>query len=110
MHKQEFIKHLAKKNRRPQKFYQEALTEILHGLQEHLAQGKEVVLTGFGTFYTRSRKGGTVMSVRTKKKVAYKPFKQAAFKQRSGQANCSNKRCVRKRAYFAKCFQGEVAE
>ena len=58
MHKTDLVKHLAKKNRRSQKHYQTALNEILAGIQEQLSQGKEVVLTGFGTFYTRHRKGG----------------------------------------------------
>src|SRR5437868_3306486 len=58
MHKEELIKHLAKKNRRPQEHYRAALNEILASIQDQLAQGKEIVLTGFGSFYTRTHKGG----------------------------------------------------
>ena len=55
MHKEDLIKHLSKKYRRPQKHYQEALTEILEGITDQLKQGKPVHLLGFGSFYTRMR-------------------------------------------------------
>ena len=80
MHKQAFIRSLAKKNRRPQRYYQEALTEILDGLTEQLKAGKEVQFLGFGTFLTRKHKGGTGINFKTKKPVAYKEFRKAAFK------------------------------
>ena len=79
MHKTDLIKHLAKKNRRSQEHYQTALNEILAGLQEQLALGKEVVLTGFGTFYTRQRKGGKGMNFQTRKPIEYKAVRQVAF-------------------------------
>ena len=53
MHKTDLIKHLAKKNRRSQEHYQTALNEILADIQQRLSQGKEVVLTDFGTFCDR---------------------------------------------------------
>ena len=80
MHKTDLVKHLAKKNRRSQEHYQTALNEILAGIQEQLSQGKEVVLTGFGTFYTRQRKGGKGMNFKTRKRMEYQAVRQAAFK------------------------------
>ena len=80
MHKTDLVKHLAKKNRRSQEHYQTALNEILAGIQEQLSQGKEVVLTGFGTFYTRHRKGGKGMNFKTRKRMEYQAVRQAAFK------------------------------
>ena len=80
MHKEEFIKRLTKKHRRPQQFYRDALHEILEGIQEQLAQGKSVHFIGFGSFYTRTRKGGRGYNFKTNKSVDYKAVRQAAFK------------------------------
>ncbi len=80
MHKTDLVKHLAKKNRRSQEHYQIALNEILVGIQEQLAQGKEVALTGFGTFYTRHRKGGKGMNFKTRKPMEYQAVRQVAFR------------------------------
>ena len=80
MHKQELITHLSKKNRRPKRYYQDALNEIIAGIQKALSEGKEITLTGFGTFYTRVHKGGRGLNFKTKKPVEYKPVRRAAFK------------------------------
>jgi DNA-binding protein HU-beta len=80
MHKEDLIKHLAKKNRRPQQFYRDALNELVAGIQHHLAQGKEIALTGFGTFYTRLHKGGKGRNFKTKQPMQYKPVRLAAFR------------------------------
>lgn len=58
MHKEALVKHLAKKHRRPQQHYTAAISEIFAVIGEQLAEGKEVHLIGFGTFYTRTHKGG----------------------------------------------------
>ena len=79
-HKEEFIKRLAKKHRCSQQFYRDALHEILGDIQEHLAQGKSVHFIGFGSFYTRMRKGGRGYNFKTNKPVDYKAVRQAAFK------------------------------
>ncbi len=80
MHKETFIKHLAKKNRRPQEHYRTALNEILAGIQEQLAQGKQITFTGFGSFYTRTHRGGKGFNFKTNKSVEYKAVRLAAFK------------------------------
>lgn len=80
MTKEALITYLAKKNRRPQSHYREAISEILAGITDKLADGKEVRLLGFGTFYTRQHKGGKGRNFKTKKPLDYKPVRQAAFK------------------------------
>jgi len=80
MYKQELTKYLAKKNRRPQRYYQEALTEILDGIKEKLADGKNVQLKGFGTFNTRLHKGGKGMNFKTKQKMEYKAVRLVTFR------------------------------
>lgn len=80
MHKEELITYLSKKYRRSKRHYQEAINEILEGIQHHLTQGKKMHLMGFGTFYTRTHKGGRSLNFKTKKSVEYKPVRQAAFR------------------------------
>ncbi len=80
MTKEQFIRYLAKKNRRPRTHYRTALTEIFTGLQDQLVQGKDVRFLGFGTFYTRMKKAGTGRNFKTKQKMEYKPVRLAAFR------------------------------
>src|SRR5947199_8666380 len=80
MHKEEFIRRLARKHRRPQQFYRDALHEIMEGIQEQLAQGKSVHFIGFGSFYTRMRKGGRGYNFKKNKPVDYKAVRQAVFR------------------------------
>jgi DNA-binding protein HU-beta len=80
MTKGQFIRSLAKKHRRAQSHYRIAITEIFDGLQEQLASGKSVGFLGFGTFLTRVHEGGKGINFKTKKPLAYKAYRQAAFK------------------------------
>ena len=80
MHKEELIKHLAKKNRRSQQHYRDALNEILEGVQAQLVRGKTVSLLGFGSFYTRMHKGGKGRNFKTNKQIEYKAVRIAAFR------------------------------
>ena|SRR5271157_2449008 len=77
---EEFVKQLSVKNRRPQRFYQDALREILKGVQEQISKGNEVNLTGFGVFYTRTHKGGKGRNFKTGETVEYKSVRLAAFR------------------------------
>ncbi|MFL5658307.1 MAG: HU family DNA-binding protein [Ktedonobacteraceae bacterium] len=95
MYTSELIARLAKKNRRPQKFYHDAIAEILEGIRTALADGKEVRLMGFGTFYTRTKKGGKGMNFKTKKPMEYKSVRLAAFR-----AGSELKRTVRRKKGF----------
>jgi len=80
MYKIEFIKQLAKKHRRPQRFYHDALNEILKGVQEQLAAGHTLHLPGFGIFYTRMRKASKGLNFKTKKEMQVKPRRLAQFR------------------------------
>ncbi len=80
MYKQDFIRSLAKKHRRPLSYYRTALNDILEGLTEQLKAGKEVQLLGFGTFMTRKHKGGKARNFKTGQLTEYKEYRQAAFK------------------------------
>ena len=85
MHKEELITFLVKRNQRApggrtKRYYREALGEILEGIQHQLAQGKEVSFLGFGTFYTRIRKGGKGRNFKTGEPVKYKDVRLAAFR------------------------------
>ena len=85
MNKGQFIKYLANRNRRAPGgrtlvYYREALEEILAGIQDQLAQGKDVSFLGFGSFYTRMRKGGKAFNIHANKPMDYKPVRQAAFR------------------------------
>jgi DNA-binding protein HU-beta len=79
MNKEAFIKHLAQKNRRSQNHYRAALSEILDGLKEKLADGKEIQLLGFGRFYTRTHKGGKGRNFKTGEVKEYKPMRVVEF-------------------------------
>ncbi len=79
MNKEQLIKHLAKKNRRPLHHYREALTEIFDGIQEKLADGKDIKLLGFGRFYTRVHKAGKGRNFKTGKQIEYKPVRVVVF-------------------------------
>src|SRR5579859_1357792 len=80
MHKEQLIKHLAKKHRRPQHYYQEAINEIFAGIQEQLAQGKHVTFIGFGTFYTGMRPASEIRNFKTKQKMKIGPVRLAKFR------------------------------
>ena len=80
MYSGDFIKRLARKNRRPQQFYRDALTEILAELQEQLKEGKAVQFIGFGTFSTRIRKEGTAMNFKTREKIKTPAVRIAQFR------------------------------
>ena len=80
MHKEELIKYLSRKHRRSQRHYQEAINEIFAGIQHSLAEGKELTIMGFGTFYTRMHKPGKGINFKTKKQVEYKAQRRAGFR------------------------------
>jgi nucleoid DNA-binding protein len=80
MTKEEFIKHLAKKHRRSQNHYRIALSEILSGLREKLADGKDIHLLGFGRFYTRTHPAGKGRNFRTGEVKEYKPMRVVDFR------------------------------
>ena len=82
MYKEDAIKHLSKTYRRPQKHYNQALTEIFTEIKQKLADGKDVHVTGFGTFYTRMHKSDKGRNFKTKKPLEYKPVRLVGFHAR----------------------------
>jgi nucleoid DNA-binding protein len=61
MHKSTFIKRVTQQNRKPQltqQLYNKVLNDLLAGIRQELAAGRQVSFLGFGTFYTRLHKGG----------------------------------------------------
>src|SRR6266487_3882158 len=80
MHKEQFIKYLAKKNRRSQQFYKDALSEIFDGIRHHLAEGKDISFIGFGTFSAKTHKGGSIMHIKTKQKISYQSARRVLFR------------------------------
>jgi len=83
MHKSVFLQRIAQRNRKPQitkTIYTQVLNELLTGIKQELAAGREVRFLGFGTFYTRIHKGGKGLNFKTKKPVMYKAFRIAAFR------------------------------
>lgn len=79
MNKEELIKHLAKKNRRTKQHYRVALTEILDGIKDKLADSKDIQLLGFGRFYTRMHKAGKGRNFKTGEVKEYKPVRVVEF-------------------------------
>ncbi len=65
VYKTELVKQLAKKYRRSQQFYVNAISEFLDVLQEQIKEGKRVQLPGFGTFYAKIRNSGHARNFKT---------------------------------------------
>src|ERR1041385_1896862 len=80
LNREKFTQYLSKKNRRPQKHYQDAITEILAGIQDQLKEGKHVHFLGFGTFYTRIKKASKGFNIKTKERMAIPEMRLAGFK------------------------------
>jgi nucleoid DNA-binding protein len=97
----DLIKHLSAKNRRSQAHYRTALTEILDGITQQLADGHSLQITTFGTFYTRMRPESSLKHIRTGKPMTVEPRRVVVF--RVGELL---KRAVRKPVTPAKAKPG----
>ncbi len=83
MHKGQFIRRVTQKNQKPQvtqQLYNKVLGDLLTGIKQELAAGRNVSFIGFGTFYTRIHKGGKARNFKTKKPIEYKAVRVAAFR------------------------------
>ena len=80
MNKETFIRYLAKKNRRSQHHYDEAITEILEGIKDQLKAGKHIHFLGFGSFYTRIKKASKGFNIKTKEKMNIPEMRLAVFR------------------------------
>ena len=58
----------------------DVVRESLETITQALRDGQSVVLPGFGTFYTRERKAGTVRHIRTGESLDIPAMRQADFR------------------------------
>lgn len=79
MQKSEFIEHVAKQANVTKSEADKVVRATLRVIEETLAKGEKVTLTGFGTFEVRDRGEREVTSIRTKEKVKVPASKLPAF-------------------------------
>ena len=80
MNKAQLIDHVAEKADLSKKQAQEAVAAALDGIQDTLASGESVTLTGFGTFEVRDRKARQGVKPGTTEKIDIPASKYPAFK------------------------------
>ena len=80
MYKTDIVRSVAKETRLSQRIVNEVLSSSLSTITAALRDGGSVVLPGFGTFYTRERKAGTVRHIRTGEPLAIPAMSQADFR------------------------------
>ena len=69
MHKNEFIKQLAKETTLPQKEVNQVIKGAIELIARRLKDGDKVVLTGFGTFEVRHRRARRGVNPQTKEHI-----------------------------------------
>lgn len=69
MHKNEFIKQLAKETTLPQKEVNQVIKTAIELIARRLREGDKVVLTGFGTFEVRRRRARRGVNPQTKERI-----------------------------------------
>lgn len=80
MKKQELIEKLAKKEGLSKAKAADCLNTILEEIRKELSRGKEIVLTGFGTFKVVKRKARTGRNPKTGKTIRIPAMKVPRFK------------------------------
>ena len=80
MYSQDLIRRISDDTHLSQKVIGEVLTSERKVIKDTLKSGQEVRVPGFGVFYVRSRKGGRVKSVRTRKMVEFAARRVPAFR------------------------------
>ncbi len=80
MYKTDLIRSVAKETRLSHRIVDDVLRASLETITQALRDGQTVVLPGFGTFYTRERKAGTVRHIRTGEPLAIPAMRQADFR------------------------------
>ncbi|KKQ33554.1 MAG: Histone family protein DNA-binding protein [candidate division TM6 bacterium GW2011_GWF2_37_49] len=84
MNKAALIEHMAKSTKMPKSACKAALESFIDAVQSTLKKGKDVVLTGFGTYTVIKRKAriginpatGNKMTIPAKRVPKFKPGKQ----------------------------------
>ena len=80
MYKTDIVRSVANETRLSQRIVNEVLSSSLSTIAAALRDGGSVVLPGFGTFYTKERKAGTVRHIRTGEPLAIPAMRQADFR------------------------------
>jgi DNA-binding protein HU-beta len=79
MHKNEFIKQLAKETNLPQKDINTMVKAFVDIVGRTLKDGEKVVLTGFGTFEMRTRSQRPGVNPQTKERIIIPPTQTPGF-------------------------------
>lgn len=79
MQKTEFIEHVAKEASVTKSEADKVVRATLKVIEDALANGDKITLTGFGTFEVRERGERQVTSIRTKEKVTVAASKLPSF-------------------------------
>ena len=80
MYTRELIKQISHETHLSEKLIGEVLDAERTVIQQTLKSGQDVRLPGFGAFYTRQRKAGTVKDIRSGKTLAVPARRVAAFR------------------------------
>ena len=80
MYKTDLIRSVAKETRLSHSIVDDVVRQSLAAITHALRDGQTVVLPGFGTFYTKERKAGTVRHIRTGEPLAIPAMRQADFR------------------------------
>src|SRR3712207_4341332 len=80
MLKSEFVRRVSKQTRLPQYVVLDVLDASHRLIEETLRADDAVQLPGFGTFYARTRKEGTVKHIRTGEDVTVEARRVAGFR------------------------------
>lgn len=79
MHKNEFIRQLARETNLPQKEVSQVVRTTLDIITRTLREGDKVVLTGFGTFEIRTRRARRGVNPQTKEHMTIPPTQTPGF-------------------------------
>ena len=80
MYKTDLVRKVAKETRLSQRIVNDVMTESLAAITEALRRGQDVVLPGFGTFYTKERPASQARHIRTGEVLDIPAMRQADFR------------------------------
>jgi len=80
MKKEELVEKIAKKTKSSKNESREALNTVLDEISGSLKKGKDVTLTGFGTFSVAKRKARQGINPKTQEKIKIPATKVPKFK------------------------------
>jgi len=80
MKKEELVEKLSKKTKTSKNEARESLNTVLDEISDSLKKGKDVTLTGFGTFSVAKRKARQGINPKTQEKIKIAASKVPKFK------------------------------